>query len=285
MHSWHPQTFHNKEKVWLAEQKRDEDVRKTEEWRKEINEERRREEMERLQVEAGILPKRTPRLDWMYGGAVAQFAQQDREDYLLGRKRIDDALASDTLATNAVLHTSGMDPLSDREIATKIRNDPLFAIKQREKERYKEMSANPMLAREHVSSNLPFRAHTGLTRLRRTRESWKRRSVSEQKSSNKRRARAMWMQQTDTRHVQMRARTESVNAYIQLATYDVRKSHIRDTTRGLKDRNGGVLRQVTESRHARKVPQNIGGGEKRNRVLRCTEMITGARSNDAVWSP
>ena len=68
--------------------------------RKELEEERQLAELQRLQEET-TGRKRTERLDWMYatpssgdGGALggAKIGEKDMEDYLLGKKRVDEVL-------------------------------------------------------------------------------------------------------------------------------------------------------------------------------------------------
>ena len=52
--SWHPQTLRNVEKVWKAEQKAEAEAKKIDQLRKELEEERAREGMQRHAVEQGI---------------------------------------------------------------------------------------------------------------------------------------------------------------------------------------------------------------------------------------
>lgn len=69
--------------------------------RKEREEERQLAELQRLQ-EAATGRKRTERLDWMYsasgneGGALggARISETMMEDYLLGKRRVDEVLAA-----------------------------------------------------------------------------------------------------------------------------------------------------------------------------------------------
>ena len=67
--TWHPGSFNNIEKVWIAEQKHREQEKKTIENTKKLKEERQIEELKKLQVEAGLIPvSHLQRLDWMYQG-------------------------------------------------------------------------------------------------------------------------------------------------------------------------------------------------------------------------
>lgn len=53
--SWHPQTLRNVEKVWKAEQKAEAETKKIEQLRRELEEERAREEMQRHAIEQGVV--------------------------------------------------------------------------------------------------------------------------------------------------------------------------------------------------------------------------------------
>jgi predicted RNase H-like nuclease (RuvC/YqgF family) len=88
--AWHPGTLKNQEKVWKLEQKVIEEKKKLEQLKKELQEERDREELERLRT--GKRKKDQERLEWMYSqgaSATADSLAQDKEDFLLGRKRIE----------------------------------------------------------------------------------------------------------------------------------------------------------------------------------------------------
>ena len=67
--SWHTASFQNIERVWIAEQKQREAVRKQGENAKKLKEERHIEDIKRMQVDAGLIPKsHLNRLDWIYEG-------------------------------------------------------------------------------------------------------------------------------------------------------------------------------------------------------------------------
>ncbi|KAI9485678.1 MAG: N-terminal domain of CBF1 interacting co-repressor CIR-domain-containing protein [Benjaminiella poitrasii] len=92
--SWHPATFKNQERVWKEEQKHKEEQTKIEQMRKELAEERQLQELQRMQEEAGT-KKRSNKLDWMYASPNANSggnANNAMEDYLLGKKNVDDLL-------------------------------------------------------------------------------------------------------------------------------------------------------------------------------------------------
>eukprot|EP00118_Oscarella_pearsei_P018338 m.187671 g.187671 ORF g.187671 m.187671 type:complete len:347 (+) comp39366_c0_seq19:91-1131(+) len=142
--SWHPNTAQNLEKVWKAEQKRDSEKKKIGELQSELNEERAREEVKQQAIDAG-LRKKSDKVDWMYKKMTI-----DREQYLLGKKVDKHAnplfdpeqerraesgpgalFAEQTLSVSV-------------EMANKIREDPLFAIKKKEHEHRKALLNNPI---------------------------------------------------------------------------------------------------------------------------------------------
>ena len=64
-----------------------------EQFKKEIDEERQLQELQRLQEVSGQ-KKRAERLDWMYGSGSAYKASDpsNKEDYLLGKKKINELI-------------------------------------------------------------------------------------------------------------------------------------------------------------------------------------------------
>ncbi|XP_061087539.1 pre-mRNA-splicing factor CWC25 homolog [Conger conger] len=148
--SWHPQTLKNIERVWKAEQRHEAERKKIEELQKELCEERAREEITRYAQETGTLKKKHDRLDWMYQGPGGQVS---REEYLLGRpidKQITEQyeeVESGPSAQTGLLPGSIFCPTtaaSTLDLATKIREDPLFAIRKREEEKKREVLTNPV---------------------------------------------------------------------------------------------------------------------------------------------
>ncbi|XP_046860017.1 pre-mRNA-splicing factor CWC25 homolog [Xenia sp. Carnegie-2017] len=145
--SWHPQTLQNIEKVWKAEQKAEAEAKKIEQLRRELDEERQREEMQRYAVDQGIVKKKSDRLEWMY--SAPGHAGINHEEYLLG-KSIDKAV--DPLAQNDEMNAdapgaSFMDAdnaNAGNDLAAKIRDDPLFMIRKKENEKKKELLKNPV---------------------------------------------------------------------------------------------------------------------------------------------
>ncbi|KAJ3071303.1 RNA-splicing factor [Rhizoclosmatium hyalinum] len=152
--SWHPQTLKNIERVYLRERAADEEKKKIEQKRKEIEEQRAHLELQALHEASGKVKKRTERLEWIYAGpAAAEAMEEEREAYLLGKKRIDKLVeqgktvdemsAQSTFSANDAL-TYGANANSARDMQNKIREDPLLAIKRREQASLQAIINNPV---------------------------------------------------------------------------------------------------------------------------------------------
>ncbi|KAG8758763.1 RNA-splicing factor, partial [Ceratobasidium sp. 423] len=149
--SWHPLLMKNQERVWLEEKKALEEKKKLDQLRKELEEERQLQELQRLQ-EAQTGKKKVEKLEWMYatpasgGGPSAN----ELEDYLLGKKRVDQMLKGDESAKVGASHKNFIavqNANTIRDTAAKIREDPMFAIKQQEQAEYASLMSNPLRLR------------------------------------------------------------------------------------------------------------------------------------------
>ncbi|EEB91777.1 hypothetical protein MPER_09811 [Moniliophthora perniciosa FA553] len=155
--SWHPLLLKNQERVWLEEKKALEEKKKLDQLRKEKEEERQLQELQRLQEEQ-TGKKRTEKLEWMYTTPATGSSQNpnDLEDYLLGKKRVDKILTGDENAKIGASHKNFIaiqNANSVRDIAAKVREDPLFAIKQQEQASYEALMSNPLRLREMQERN------------------------------------------------------------------------------------------------------------------------------------
>ncbi|XP_017351523.1 pre-mRNA-splicing factor CWC25 homolog [Ictalurus punctatus] len=152
--SWHPQTLKNIERVWKAEQKHEAERKKIEELQKELKDERAREEITKYAQETGAVKKKDERLDWMYQGPGGQLS---RDEYLLGRA-IDKQITqqyeepeSGPSAETGLLPGSifnSTTSISSLDMASKIREDPLFEIRKREEEKKRSVLTNPVKMKE-----------------------------------------------------------------------------------------------------------------------------------------
>ncbi|KAK7064061.1 Cir-N domain-containing protein [Favolaschia claudopus] len=155
--SWHPLLLKNQEQVWLKEKEALEEKKKLDQLRKEKEEERQLQELQRLQEEK-TGKKRTEKLEWMYATPATGSSQNpnDLEDYLLGKKRVDKILTADENAKLGASHKNFIavqNANTVRDIAAKIREDPLFAIKQQEQAALEALKANPLRLRELQERN------------------------------------------------------------------------------------------------------------------------------------
>jgi hypothetical protein len=148
--SWHPVLMSNQKRVWEEEQKALEERKKIDQIRREREEERQIQELQDLQEAAGG-KKRQSRVDWMYNGPSSGQVgtTEEMEGYLLGKRRIDGLLKgkeNDKLE-KAVTQESFMamqNANTARDTASKIREDPMLAIKRQEQAAYEAMMNDPI---------------------------------------------------------------------------------------------------------------------------------------------
>ncbi|KAF7403089.1 hypothetical protein HZH66_005356 [Vespula vulgaris] len=155
--SWHPSTMKNMEKVWKAEQEKNQEKKRIAELKREIAMERDREDMTKYAMEQGVIEKKDDKkLDWMYKGPNEMV---NREEYLLGRP-IDKSFEQVAQAQkDADLNRAPKNhveyeciPPSLRffsgneqvDLARKMQEDPLYAIKKKEMETRSLLLKNPV---------------------------------------------------------------------------------------------------------------------------------------------
>uniref|UniRef100_A0A182J7Y0 Cir_N domain-containing protein n=1 Tax=Anopheles atroparvus TaxID=41427 RepID=A0A182J7Y0_ANOAO len=167
--SWHPNTMKNQERVWKAEQQEAAEKRRLNELRREIDEERNREELKSIAKKSGIIPSddgEDKKLEWMYKGP-SQLV--NREEYLLGRtidKTFEDLDAQEKAASstfgvaqpkNHVEHEcipfsirQHKDMVSNDQVdlARKLMEDPLMMIKQKQIDARQKILQNPVKLKE-----------------------------------------------------------------------------------------------------------------------------------------
>ncbi|OAV98571.1 hypothetical protein PTTG_01798 [Puccinia triticina 1-1 BBBD Race 1] len=157
--SWHPLLMKNQERVWKEERKAVEERKKTAQLQKELAEERQLQELQRIQAEQGG-GRREERVDWLYATpAIGNGVNaEEQEAYLLGKKTVDKLFkekdeAAAKLQAKAASQSDadkaggGFISLQNantaRDTASKIREDPLLAIKQQEQQALENLRKNP----------------------------------------------------------------------------------------------------------------------------------------------
>lgn len=149
--SWHPGLMTNQKKVWEQENNALEERKKIELVMKERAEERQILELQQMQEAAGG-KKRIDRVDWMYSGPSADGAAgptEEMEGYLLGKRRLDglvkrEVQVSEKKSTGQDGFTALQPVTTARDTASKVKNDPMLAIKQQEQAAYEAMMSDPL---------------------------------------------------------------------------------------------------------------------------------------------
>ncbi|KAK0628230.1 Pre-mRNA splicing factor-domain-containing protein [Bombardia bombarda] len=157
--SWHPQRSGNVAATQKAEAEAIAERKKLQQRLQEIEEERKKEEIQKA-LEAAGGKRKIDRVEWMYAGPTdGQADGAESEAYLLGKRRIDKLLqdnevkklskqpSQDQIAAAAVPAIANA-----RDIATKIREDPLLAIKRQEQQAYEAMMTDPIKRRQLLVS-------------------------------------------------------------------------------------------------------------------------------------
>jgi len=151
--SWHPVLMSNQRRVWEEEKKALDERKRIEQMMKERQEERQIQELQEMQEAAGG-KKRLNRVDWMYSGPSAgqTGTTEEMEGYLLGKRRIDGLIKgteSKKLEKKAdedsFMALQNANTLKDT--ASKIREDPLLAIKKQEQAAYEALMNDPVRRR------------------------------------------------------------------------------------------------------------------------------------------
>ncbi|GAA5963462.1 hypothetical protein JCM8115_001238 [Rhodotorula mucilaginosa] len=155
--SWHTGTFAHQERVWKKEKEALEERKKLQQLQKELEQERAVQELQRLQEAAGG-KTREQRVDWMYAAPAEGSGPNpdELEAYLLGKKRVDKLLKGNEekllAAPSNDAPGSSFQSLQSantaRDTASKIREDPLLAIKRQEQLQYEKMLKDPRKRRE-----------------------------------------------------------------------------------------------------------------------------------------
>ncbi|XP_012281019.1 pre-mRNA-splicing factor CWC25 homolog isoform X2 [Orussus abietinus] len=147
----------NMEKVWKAEQQDHQEKKRIAELKKEIEMEKDREDMTKYAMEQGVIEKKDEKkLDWMYKGPNQMV---NREDYLLGRpidKPFEQMAQTEKDAEQNRMPKNHVEyeciPPSLRffsgdeqvDLARKLQEDPLYAIKKKEMETRTQLLKNPV---------------------------------------------------------------------------------------------------------------------------------------------
>jgi hypothetical protein len=145
--SWHTGTLSNIEKVWKAERAHEIEQKKIKQYLKEIEEQRQIEELRKLHSETTGLT-RQERLDWLYQEPIN--TGPSPEEYMTGKAYKDPEKENELKQLKDKPGSLWFNqPKNDAvDMVTKIRHDPLFAIKQEEKKKRDIIKDNPIRMRE-----------------------------------------------------------------------------------------------------------------------------------------
>ena len=145
---WHPGRYQNQEKVWLKEQEAAKEQQKVDALKKQLEEERAKEELNALAAAAGV-KVREEKLDWMYQGGVGAKTGADAKNTVTEEKEdvaghIDDARRGERGQDGVAGLYDGQDPSSANELWQRLHGDPLMIMKQQELKARRSIVSNPV---------------------------------------------------------------------------------------------------------------------------------------------
>lgn len=145
---WHPGRYQNQEKVWLKEQEAAKEQQKVDALKKQLEEERAKEELNALAAAAGV-KVREEKLDWMYQGGLGAKTSADVKNTLNEEKEDgvghgDDARRGERGEDGVARLYDGQDPSSANELWQRLHGDPLMIMKQQELKARRSIVSNPV---------------------------------------------------------------------------------------------------------------------------------------------
>ncbi|KAG6539129.1 hypothetical protein ZIOFF_004282 [Zingiber officinale] len=152
---WHTGSLRNIENVWKAEQKHEAEQRKLEELRKQIQDEREKDELRHLSEQGGFAPTsdiavlgRQERLDFLYESGLAVGKGNSDGFKALQAPPAEASSASAAEASSSKAGVLGAlfedKPQSANDAWRKLHTDPLLLIRQREQEALARIKNNPI---------------------------------------------------------------------------------------------------------------------------------------------
>lgn len=152
--SWHVNLMSNQKKVWEAEKGALDERKKLDQLKKEREEERAIEELQKLQASSGSSsqPLIPAKLQWMYQGGSSGGNALDNESFLLGKRRIDALVLKKEPDSDKALAPGDAPPppavgTSLKDIGTKAGLDPLTAIERQKHASLQKAMSDPLMRR------------------------------------------------------------------------------------------------------------------------------------------
>jgi len=200
--SWHVTNLNNVEEVWKAEERKKEETKKLAELEKQIKDEHEILELRRMSAAGGNVKPVDTTLDWMYKGVNSKndkeetnkISTEEAEEYLLGKafegqKKTKSLLQSSKKGEEQKIPSllaNKSEAFVKNDNFARLHEDPLLAIKRREKEERTRIANNP-----YQRSRIPDTNGTGVDYHRKSGDSksHKRKKEKKEKTDRKERKR------------------------------------------------------------------------------------------------
>eukprot|EP00914_Ancora_sagittata_P003138 GHVO01006498.1.p1 GENE.GHVO01006498.1~~GHVO01006498.1.p1 ORF type:complete len:374 (+),score=46.66 GHVO01006498.1:49-1122(+) len=153
---FHPGKLQNIEKVWIAQEKEKKEKQGQEELLERRQQEVRIEELRKALRQSegntsleGQYTLASEGMEWMYENPAQMAREREQEEFRLGKKIETTTESSDAQTIKAMEKAPGtlfVNSVNKKEdTLRKMREDPLFAIRQAENQRKREIESNPFL--------------------------------------------------------------------------------------------------------------------------------------------
>ncbi|CAD8116362.1 unnamed protein product [Paramecium sonneborni] len=155
--NWHPGSLKNQEIVWIREQIQADIIKREQERAKKLAEEKNIEELKRIQVEAGLIPKsHLDRMEWMYDvSKLEKQNQNSAEEYLLGKTATPQEVEKLTDQREKAKQTQQYQTVFKEETTNAkcedfvlVHEDPMFQIMKGEQSIKQVLLQNPLKVKQ-----------------------------------------------------------------------------------------------------------------------------------------
>ena len=141
--SWHTAGMAVVEDVWKREQQAEHEKRRLEEMKREIEDERKQNELKQEAIAAGHVVEKVERLEFMYKGRVGEAAPAAMDEKLIGKKRFDLPVEEGHNLQQQAEEQQD-EAQAKNEAWNKLNADPLLVMKQRELSAKQYVTNNPV---------------------------------------------------------------------------------------------------------------------------------------------
>mmetsp|Transcript_35609 Transcript_35609/g.100801 ORF Transcript_35609/g.100801 Transcript_35609/m.100801 type:complete len:384 (+) Transcript_35609:175-1326(+) len=303
--SWHTGGMRQQEEVWKKEQEYAAEQKKLKELQKQIQEERKAEELREVAAEAGHVEK-VERLDWMYAGLLS--SKQAADDAMNKTAQLDakeeEKSRCEATATLPSFYTDDT-PKSALEQWQRLNNDPLFAIKRQEAAARSRIKTNPVrMAQIQNELSVLKSAASGGKHKKEKRDKKEKKEKKERRERDRphedrghkrdrSRSRSRDRSPEQQQHHRRQHLVDDASVQRHGGSYGLDAGHVPENVRSARESAGGATRRMLEEaarkreeearaaaerpRHQRHQPARLSADDKAKRLR---EMMSDAATHE-----